>query len=74
MTNQYLCRAYRLQTYVSVFAALKSAESFMAGFEGDSLQEGIDEKLAAIRAPLSKPRRNEQFDGRIVLRENKEAH
>lgn len=36
-----------------LLAALLAAESFMAGFEGDELQEGIDEKLDAIRAALA---------------------
>lgn len=34
--------------------ALRTAESFMAGFEGDELQDGIDERLAAIRAVIAK--------------------
>jgi hypothetical protein len=32
-----------------LLTALQSAEAFMAGFEGDELQEGIDERLATIR-------------------------
>lgn len=32
--------------------ALKIAEDFMSGFEGDEMQEGINEKLAVIRAAL----------------------
>lgn len=35
-------------------AALVLAESFMAGFEGDEMQDGIDEKLATIRAAIAK--------------------
>lgn len=34
-------------------AALKLAEDFMAGFEGDSLQVGIDERLRAVRAAIA---------------------
>jgi hypothetical protein len=34
--------------------ALKLAEDFMAGFEGDELQEGIGDRLAAIRAAIAK--------------------
>lgn len=34
-------------------AALLTAESFIAGFEGDELQDGIDEKLAAVRTALA---------------------
>lgn len=35
-----------------VLAALKTAERFMSGFEGDELQEGIDEKIAQIRRAI----------------------
>lgn len=34
-------------------AALRLAESFMAGFEGDEMQDGIDERLATIRAAIA---------------------
>lgn len=37
-----------------VLSALKMAENFMSGFEGDELQDGIDEKLAQIRAAIAK--------------------
>lgn len=33
-------------------AALKIAEAFMAGFEGDDMQEGIADKLATVRAAI----------------------
>lgn len=33
--------------------ALKSAESFMSGFQDDELQEGINERLAKVRAALA---------------------
>lgn len=33
--------------------ALRAAEAFMAGFEGDELQEGIDKRLAGIRAAIT---------------------
>jgi hypothetical protein len=33
-------------------AALEIAERFMSGFEDDELQDGINDKLAAIRAAL----------------------
>lgn len=33
--------------------ALKVAERFMSGFEGDEPQEGIDEQLAAIRSAIA---------------------
>jgi len=36
----------------ALLAALKLAESFMASFEGDEVQEGIDERLATIRAAI----------------------
>lgn len=38
----------------NVLAALRIAEDFMSGFEGDELQDGIDEKLATIRAAIAK--------------------
>lgn len=34
----------------AIVAALSAAESFILGFEGDELQEGIPELLAAVRA------------------------
>lgn len=34
--------------------ALRMAERFMSGFEGDDLQDGIDEKIAATRAVIAK--------------------
>lgn len=37
----------------SVLAALKTAERFMAGFEGDPLQDGIGDQLAEIRSAIS---------------------
>lgn len=37
-----------------LLAALDKAESFIAGFEGDELQEGIDEMLSEIRAAIAK--------------------
>lgn len=37
-----------------LLAELEKAEAFMSGFEGDPLQEGIDEKLANIRAAIAK--------------------
>jgi hypothetical protein len=36
-----------------LLGALKSAESFMAGFEGDELQDGIDESLRLIRDAIA---------------------
>jgi hypothetical protein len=38
----------------NALAALKIAEDFMSGFEGDELQDGIDDKLATIRAAIAK--------------------
>lgn len=38
----------------SVLTALRSAESFISGFEGDELQEGVREKLTMIRAAIIK--------------------
>lgn len=37
-----------------MLAALKKAESFISGFEGDELQEGISDLLAGIRAAIAK--------------------
>lgn len=37
-----------------LLAELRKAESFIAGFEGDELQEGIAELLAGIRAAIAK--------------------
>lgn len=37
-----------------LLAALDKAEDFISGFEGDELQEGIDELLAEIRAAIAK--------------------
>jgi hypothetical protein len=36
--------------------ALESAETFIAGFEGDECQEGMDELLGSIRAAVAKAR------------------
>lgn len=38
----------------SPLAALKAAERFVAGFEGDEMQEGVDELLAQMRAAIQK--------------------
>lgn len=35
---------------------LEAAEEFMAGFEGDETQDGINSKLASIRAAIAKAR------------------
>ncbi|MEQ5789051.1 hypothetical protein J3454_14235 [Erythrobacter sp. NFXS35] len=34
--------------------ALKLAENFMAGFEGDELQEDVDDRLTKIRAAIAR--------------------
>jgi predicted SnoaL-like aldol condensation-catalyzing enzyme len=39
---------------LELLAALKKAESFISGFEGDEMQEGIDEMLAEIRAAIKR--------------------
>lgn len=36
-----------------MLAALVAAERFMGGFEGDEMQEGIDDRLALVRAAIS---------------------
>lgn len=43
-----------LGEHTSLLAALCTAEAFMAGFEGDDLQDGVDDKLAEIRAAIAK--------------------
>lgn len=37
-----------------VLSALKAAEEFMSGFEGDEMQEGIYAKLSLVRAAIAK--------------------
>ena len=37
-----------------MLAALKAADRFMGGFEGDEMQDEIDERLALIRAAIAK--------------------
>lgn len=41
------------QTTLDVLFALQMAESFIAGFEGDPLQEGINDLLIRIRTSLA---------------------
>lgn len=36
-----------------LLTALQLAEDFMAGFEGDELQDGIDQRLATIRSAIA---------------------
>lgn len=37
----------------ALLAALELAESFMAGFEGDELQDDMDDHLATVRAAIA---------------------
>lgn len=37
-----------------MLVVLRSAESFISGFEGDEMQEGVDEMLAGIRGAIAK--------------------
>lgn len=46
--------AYLIAAAPDLLAALKVAENFMAGFEGDELQEGIDDMLKQICAARAK--------------------
>ena len=39
---------------VELLGALKAAEAFVATFEGDQAQDGIDALLEMIRAPIAK--------------------
>jgi len=49
--EQQACQIAALKTKILYMqAALNTAESFMAGFEGDDMQEGIDGMLAQVRA------------------------
>lgn len=43
-----------LSQWEAMLTALQQAESFIAGFEGDELQEGVDAMLEAIRAAIAK--------------------
>ena len=51
-----LCDAYEdiAKQRDELLAALEVAEGFMAGFEGDELQEGIEQKLEQIRAAIAR--------------------
>lgn len=40
-------------TDADVLGALTAAESFVSGFEGDEMQEGVDEMLAKLRTAIS---------------------
>lgn len=44
-----------------MMAALRLAESFMAGFEDDEMQDGINQRLAAVRSAIAKA------EGRAVV-------
>lgn len=51
---QLIVRAVnRDHLFDELVAKLRDAESFIAGFEGDELQDGIDVKLADMRALLT---------------------
>lgn len=39
---------------LDLLAALDKAENFISGFEGDELQDGIDDLLATIRAAITR--------------------
>lgn len=43
----------RSPEHAAMLGALRRAESFISGFEGDELQEGIDEMLAGIRGAIA---------------------
>lgn len=42
------------KTEPELVEALRKAEAFISGFEGDELQEGIDDLLSGIRAAIAK--------------------
>lgn len=44
--------AKRINAFDPMLDALRIAERFMAGFEGDELQEGVDDQLRAIRSAI----------------------
>jgi type II restriction/modification system DNA methylase subunit YeeA len=43
---------YRVTEIIDVLEVLDEAEAFVRGFEGDEIQEGIDELLAKLRAAI----------------------
>lgn len=43
----------------SVLDTLKMAEEFMSGFEGDEMQDGVDARLATIRATIAQLEKGE---------------
>ena len=45
--------AYQLRMVAPAFAALREAEAFISGFEGDSMQD-VSALLAQVRAALAK--------------------
>lgn len=45
-------------TDAGMLAELRKAESFISGFEGDELQEGIGDLLSGIRAAIAKAEGN----------------
>lgn len=49
-----IATAHRFAASDDVLAQLCKAESFIAGFEGDEMQEGIDDLLSGIRAAINK--------------------
>ena len=71
LVTSELMRAEVIQQRDELLAAAKIGEGFMSGFEGDELQEGIDENLATIRAAIAKvgtPAVSQQNDFAKIIR------
>lgn len=49
-----------------LLVATKAAERFIAGFEGDELQEGIDELLSGLRAAIAEATGEKSDEARYV--------
>lgn len=52
--DEVMANARLIAAAPELLEALRAAEDFMAGFEGDELQEGIDERLTTVRAAIAK--------------------
>lgn len=71
LVTSELMRAEVIQQRDELLAAAKIGEDFMSGFEGDELQEGVDENLATIRAAIAKvgaPAVSQQNDFAKIIR------
>ena len=53
-----IATAYRFAASNDILEQLQKAEDFISGFEGDEMQEGIDDLLSGIRAAIAKASTN----------------